>query len=87
PHRDLMHRIPLEIVAVIACPHVGLLASKLGGKASTNLGAPHSEGIPDEKVETRLQRMRRDAEKQGLSQESLDAFDQIERGLRDLLSH
>ena len=36
-----MHRIALELVAVIACPHDGLLASKLGGKASTNLGAPH----------------------------------------------
>ena len=31
----------LGFVAVTACPHVGLLASKLGGKASTNLGAPH----------------------------------------------
>jgi hypothetical protein len=41
-HRNLMHCIPLEIVAVIACPHVGLLASKLGGKASTNLGAPQT---------------------------------------------
>ncbi|MEM1274453.1 MAG: hypothetical protein AAGF88_11585, partial [Pseudomonadota bacterium] len=41
---DLMHRIALELVAVIACPHLGLLASKLGGKASTNLGAPHSYG-------------------------------------------
>jgi hypothetical protein len=35
-----MHRILLELVAVVACPHVGLLASKLGGKASTNLGEP-----------------------------------------------
>ncbi|MEM1273265.1 MAG: hypothetical protein AAGF88_05575, partial [Pseudomonadota bacterium] len=41
---DLMHRIALELVAVIACPHLGLLASKLGGKASTNLGAPQSVG-------------------------------------------
>jgi hypothetical protein len=43
PHSDLMHRIALKIVAVIACPgnppHLGLPASKLGGKASTNLGA------------------------------------------------
>lgn len=38
---DLMHRIAFELVALIACPHVGLLASKLGCKASTNLGAPH----------------------------------------------
>lgn len=43
-HRDLMHRVPLELVAVIACPHVSLLASKLGGKASTNLGAPQGLG-------------------------------------------
>ena len=41
-HYDLMHRIQLELVAVIACPHLGLLASKLGGKASTILGAPQS---------------------------------------------
>ena len=39
PHRDLMYRIPLELVVVIACLDVGLLASKLGGRASTNLGA------------------------------------------------
>lgn len=25
-----------------ACPHVGLFASKLGAKASTNLGAPQT---------------------------------------------
>jgi hypothetical protein len=37
-----MHRIALKIVAVIACPHLGLLASKLTGKASTNLGASQS---------------------------------------------
>jgi hypothetical protein len=40
----------LELVAVIACPHVGLLASKLGGKASTNLGAPQKlPGLSDRK--------------------------------------
>ncbi len=44
PHRDLMHRIALELVMVIACPHLGLLALKLGGKASTKLGAPHYAG-------------------------------------------
>lgn len=27
PNRDLVHRIPLELVAVIAPPHVGLLVS------------------------------------------------------------
>lgn len=25
----------------VACPHLSLLAAKLGGRASTNLGAPH----------------------------------------------
>jgi hypothetical protein len=42
-----VHRITLELVAVIACPHVGLLASKLGGKASTNLGAPHGVDLTE----------------------------------------
>ena len=32
---NLMHRVPLEPVPVVDFPHVGLLASKLGGKAST----------------------------------------------------
>jgi len=40
-HPDLMHRVPLELVAVTACPRLGLLASKSGGQAPTNLGAPH----------------------------------------------
>ena len=30
----------LELIAVVARPHLGLFASKLGGKASTNLGTP-----------------------------------------------
>ena len=38
-----MHRVALELVAVVACRHFGLLASKLGGKASTNLGAPQTD--------------------------------------------
>ncbi len=45
-HRKL-HRVrgrqPLELAAAIACPHLGLLASKLGGKASTNPAAPQSD--------------------------------------------
>lgn len=46
PPRDLMHRITPERVAVIACPHLGPLASKFGGKASTNRGAAHaSKGL------------------------------------------
>ena len=36
---DLTHRGTLELVAEIAFAHIGLLASKLGKKASTNLGA------------------------------------------------
>ena len=39
-HRDLVRCIALELDTVIACPHAGLLASKLGGKASKNPGAP-----------------------------------------------
>lgn len=41
PHSDLVNSITLELIAVLARPHVGLLASKSGGKASANLGAPH----------------------------------------------
>ncbi|MEX1663601.1 tyrosine-type recombinase/integrase [Thioclava sp. 15-R06ZXC-3] len=36
---DLRDRVSLELVAEIAFAHLGLLASKLGKKASTNLGA------------------------------------------------
>ncbi|MGQ2928774.1 MAG: hypothetical protein ACT6RL_21985, partial [Neoaquamicrobium sediminum] len=35
----LRDRIALELISEIARPHHGLLASKLGKKASTNLGA------------------------------------------------
>jgi hypothetical protein len=42
-HPDLLHRITLELVASVARPHLGLLASKFGGKASTNLGAPQTD--------------------------------------------
>ncbi|MHA6732046.1 hypothetical protein, partial [Devosia sp. A369] len=42
PLGDLTNRVPLEIVAEIGFAHVGLLASKLGRKASTNLGAIQS---------------------------------------------
>ena len=38
-----MHRIPLELVAVIACPHAGLLASQSGDKTSTNLAAAQNQ--------------------------------------------
>ncbi|MEP1586707.1 MAG: hypothetical protein ABJR46_00005, partial [Tateyamaria sp.] len=40
-YRDLMHRITLEIFTEIWLPHNGLLASKLGKKVSTILGAIH----------------------------------------------
>ena len=46
PLGDLRDRIALEIVTEIASPHHGLLASKLGKKASTNLGAIHSFAWP-----------------------------------------
>ena len=39
---DLLHRIPLELVAVVARPHLGLHASKLRGKAFTNRVAPRA---------------------------------------------
>src|SRR5690606_6684244 len=38
---DLGHRIALELVSEIWLPHRRLLSSKLGKKASTNLGAIH----------------------------------------------
>ncbi|MEO0668230.1 MAG: hypothetical protein AAFZ99_09975, partial [Pseudomonadota bacterium] len=46
-HRDLMHRITLEIFTEIWLPHNGLLASKLGKKASTILGAIQRRLRPD----------------------------------------
>ena len=39
PLGDLRDRIALELISEIARPHPGLLASKLGKKASKNLGA------------------------------------------------
>ncbi|MFN3910735.1 hypothetical protein, partial [Hyphomonas sp.] len=42
---DLGHRIPLEIVAETTFAHDGLLASNLGKKASTNLGAIQSSKV------------------------------------------
>ncbi|MGE3692669.1 MAG: hypothetical protein AB7F98_14950, partial [Novosphingobium sp.] len=38
---DLSHRITLELIAEIGLPHHRLLSSKLGSKASRNLGAIH----------------------------------------------
>ncbi len=43
PIGDLRYRVPFEIVAEIGCDHHRLLASKLGKKASTNLGAIHGD--------------------------------------------
>jgi len=43
PDHYLMHRIRLEIVAVTTLSNIGLLASKLGKKTSTNLGAVHTK--------------------------------------------
>lgn len=45
PLRDLRDRVTLEIVREMSRPHHGLLASKLGKKASTNLGAIQGEQI------------------------------------------
>ena len=42
---DLLHRIPLELVAVVARPHLGFRASKLGGNACTKLGAPQTPSV------------------------------------------
>ena len=44
----LRHRITLELIAEIGLPHHRLLSSKLGSKASRNLGAIHREkcGLP-----------------------------------------
>ena len=39
PYRNLMHRVPLEIVTKFCFAHVGLLASFLETKVSTILGA------------------------------------------------
>ncbi|WP_373474291.1 hypothetical protein, partial [Sphingorhabdus lacus] len=39
--RDLSHRIPPELIAEIYLAHLRLLTSKLGKKASRNLGAIH----------------------------------------------
>ena len=42
PFSDLRHCVPFEIVAEITSGHDGLLDSKLGKTASTNLGAIQS---------------------------------------------
>ncbi|MEO9514405.1 MAG: hypothetical protein ABJH45_12275, partial [Paracoccaceae bacterium] len=44
-HRDLMHSITLEIFTEIWLPHNRLLASKLGKKTPTVLGAIHCDLI------------------------------------------
>jgi hypothetical protein len=38
---DLSHRIALELITEVGLPHHRLLSSKLGSKASRNLGATH----------------------------------------------
>lgn len=50
----LTHCITLEIVAEIGLAHKGLLTSKLGKKASTNLGAIHNVEIGIFLYEARL---------------------------------
>jgi protein-disulfide isomerase-like protein with CxxC motif len=41
--RDLRHSVSFEIAAEIGLAHDSLLASNLGKKASTNLGAIHTD--------------------------------------------
>jgi hypothetical protein len=43
PFSDLTHSVAFEIFAEIRFAHDALLASKLGKKASTNLGAIQSD--------------------------------------------
>ena len=48
PNRNLLHRIPLELVAVVALTHLGLLAYKLGGKSVYKSGGTSiSDAISD----------------------------------------
>lgn len=42
PMSKPVRRVVLELVAIPACPHIGLPASKSGGKATTIPGAPLS---------------------------------------------
>ena len=42
---ELMHRVPLEVVAKIGFAHDGLLASSLGKKASANLETIHKDTV------------------------------------------
>lgn len=52
-------RGPLELFAGIVCPPLGLLASKSGGEASRNLGAPPTEKIKKQTIRhRRLQRQK-----------------------------
>ncbi len=48
PLGNLQHRVSLEIVTEIGVAHHGLLASNLGKKASTNLGAIQSAAMPQD---------------------------------------
>ena len=54
--RDLSHRVSFEIVAEITFAHHGLLASNLGKKTSTNLGAIHADlqGSADRRIQSNL---------------------------------
>ena len=56
PHHNLMHRIPFEIVTKPCFAHVGLLASLLGKKVSTNPGAIQclENGAINKEIATRL---------------------------------
>jgi len=45
-----------------------------------------AEGVTGNVVERKLEAMRKDAEKAGLTSDGLQAFDRIQEGLRELLS-
>ena len=47
PLDNLRHGFPFELVGKIKFAHIGLLASNLGKKVSTNLGAIQTAGISD----------------------------------------
>lgn len=44
-NRDLMHHITPEIIALVAGPHVDLLALQLGGEAATDPGTLHTPSL------------------------------------------
>ncbi|MEP4552723.1 MAG: hypothetical protein ABJZ82_02805, partial [Tateyamaria sp.] len=89
---DLMHRITLEIFTEIWLPHNGLLASKLGKKVSTILGAIQSNDLAplhDKRrelaLEHREERQRlKDGQEQRRVEETKARSIRLNKGLRGL---